>query len=376
MKALSPSKHPASHNFGGSCPYGAQDSATIRQSLMKHVTRALAFAAFAGVFAVPAAAQMSASDLVVRLDQLESQVRQLTGQIEQLQYRNQQLENQLRRLEEGGARPPVMAQAPPAMAQPPRAGAALPPPPPSPAPNATPSGRGDAFDPNQNPSAPGAPRALGAPGRRADLGDSGYPPRPAGQMPGVPPAIISDEEQVGAPGGRQPGAPLDLSTMAGAAARDPALAPSALPPPGRSPAAGGATAAATLPPTQTPRDEYDLGYGYILRKDYALAEDALRTFLKRHPGDKLAADAQFWLGESMFQRQNYRDAATAFLDMSKKYENHAKAPDALLRLGQSLAALHERELACATLSEVTRKYPRASNNVKQATEREQKRAGC
>lgn len=165
--------------------------------------------------------------------------------------------------------------------------------------------------------------------------------------------------------------------MAGAAVRDPALAPGggALPPPPpRNPNATGATA--TLPPTQTPRDEYDLGYGYLLRKDYALAEETLRAFLKKYPSDKMAADAQFWLGESMFQRQNYRDAAAAFLDMSKKHESHPKAPDALLRLGQSLAALHERDLACATLSEVGRKYPRASGSVKQATEREQKRAHC
>jgi TolA-binding protein len=62
--------------------------------------------------------------------------------------------------------------------------------------------------------------------------------------------------------------------------------------------------------------------------------------------------------------------------MSKKYESSSKAPDALLRLGQSLAALQEHDLACATLGEVTHKYPRASNSVKQATEREQKRAGC
>ena len=44
----------------------------------------------------PASAQMSASDLVMRLEALENQVRQLTGQIEQLQYRNQQLEQQVR----------------------------------------------------------------------------------------------------------------------------------------------------------------------------------------------------------------------------------------------------------------------------------------
>ena len=36
------------------------------------------------------------SDLILRLDRLEAQVRQLTGTIEQLQFRNQQLETQLR----------------------------------------------------------------------------------------------------------------------------------------------------------------------------------------------------------------------------------------------------------------------------------------
>jgi tol-pal system protein YbgF len=330
---------------------------------MMQVSRVLTLAALCCALARPAAAQ-STSDVFVRLDQLEGQVRALTGQIEQLQYRNQQLENQLRRMQdEGGAR--QQATAPP-----PRSAGAVPPP------SAGAGGRGDAFDPNQNPGAPGAPRALGTPA------DTGYPARgslpPPSAMPGNPPSIVANED-VGVPGGRQPGAPLDLSTMAGAAARDPSLAPSgpamsALPPPPRNPNATGAPT--TQPPAQTPRDAYDLGYGYLLHKDYALAEDTLRDFLKRYPSDRMAADAQFWLGESMFQRQNYRDAATAFLDMSKKYEKHPKAPDALLRLGQSLAALHERELACATLGEVANKYPRASNSVKQATEREQKRAGC
>jgi len=59
-----------------------------------------------------------------------------------------------------------------------------------------------------------------------------------------------------------------------------------------------------------------------------------------------------------------------------KHESSAKAPDSLLRLGQSLAALKEKEAACATLGEITRKYPKATVNVKQAAERELKRAGC
>ena len=322
---------------------------------MKHLLRTIALAVFCAAAAHPAAAQVSASDILERLDQLQSQIRQLTGQVEQLQYRNQQLEAQVRRMqEESSARPQAMARV-----------NALPPPASAPPISA---GRGDAFDPTQSPGAPGAPRALGQPGRRTDVGEQAeYPGRPAGTLPGGAPQIATNEE-VGVPAGRPGGAPLDLSTMSNAAANDPSLAPP------RNPSAAGATA--TLPPTPSPRDEYDLGYGYLQRKDYAQAEQALRAFLQKYPKDRLAAEAQFWLGESMFQRQDYRDAAATFLDMSKKYESHPKAPNALLRLGESLAALNEHELACATLGEVARKYPKASNGVKQAAEREQKRAAC
>src|SRR5437879_7436419 len=92
-------------------------------------------------------AQLSESDLLVRLDRLEAQIRQLTGQIEQLQYRNQQLESQLRRLQEDteyriqelkGGGPPRPAPARPA---------ATPPATPQPGPGR----RGDAFDPATNP---------------------------------------------------------------------------------------------------------------------------------------------------------------------------------------------------------------------------------
>jgi tol-pal system protein YbgF len=203
--------------------------------------------------------------------------------------------------------------------------------------------RGDAFDPSQNPNAPGAPRALGG-----------------GQLP------VPAEAPVGAPGGRGPGEPLDLANTGAAA--NPA---GAVPPP-----RGGGATLATLPPSATPKDEFDLGIGYMQRKDYALAEQTMRDFAQKYPSDPLIADSQYWLGESFFQRQQYRDAAEAFLGVTTKFDKSAKAPDSLLRLGQSLAALKEKEAACAALGEVTRKYPRASAGVKAAVDREQKRVKC
>jgi tol-pal system protein YbgF len=340
-----------------------------------------AFAALASALALaplPARAQMSESELVMRINRLEAQVRQLTGTIEQLQFRNQQLEQQLQmtRAEPeprpNGPRPaglqPRPGGIPPQGAMPPAQAAA-----PPPAPGAIPR-RSDVFDPNDHPNAPGAPRTLGS-----------LPP--VAPPPGV---VADDEPQVGAPHGRRAGAPLDLSTLSSQAVEDPSLAPPApvaarpgeirtipgvLPaPPPRNPNATGTQV--VMAPSQTPRDEYDLAYGYVLRKDYALAEDALRAFLKKYPSDRLVADANYWLGESLFQRQRYRDAAESFLAVSTKFEASGKAPDALLRLGQSLAALKEKEAACATLGEISRKYPRAPANVKNAAEREQKRTGC
>jgi len=303
----------------------------------------------------------SGGDLGTRLDRLEAQIRQLTGAIEQLQYRNQQLEGQLRRMQpdgdyraqDGAARatpsPRVPAQ-PQAPYPQPQAPYSQPQAPYSPPPAAG-GRRGDAFDPSINPSAPGAPRPLGTTAPSAPLAQAQDP-----------------EEAVGAPGGRSAGAPLDLSTLTGRAETAEAEAAQRNP--------GGGTQVATLPPSNNPKDTYDLGYGYVLRKDYALAEESFRLFLRHYPNDRLASDAQYWLAESLFQRQRYRDAAEIFLNVSTKYETAAKAPDSLLRLGQALAALGEREAACASLAEVGRKYPRASVSVKQGVDREQKRVRC
>ena len=185
-------------------------------------------------------------------------------------------------------------------------------PPVSSPPPGVPPGKRDVFDPTQHPNAPGAPQTLGS-------------------IAPVPP---------------EQGLPRNPNMVA------------------------------TTAPSSSPREEFDLAYGYMVRRDYAVAEESFRNFLKRHPGEKLSPEAAYWLGESLFQRKRYRDAAEAFLNVSTKYETSAKAPDALFRLGQSLAALGEKEAACASLGEVARKFPRAAANLKQSVEREQKRVRC
>jgi TolA-binding protein len=48
----------------------------------------------------------------------------------------------------------------------------------------------------------------------------------------------------------------------------------------------------------------------------------------------------------------------------------------LLKLGMSLAALDNKDTACATLREVTKRYPKASKAVTSKVASEQKRLAC
>lgn len=371
--------------------------------------RTIAFALtalLAAGFAVTAQAQEDDADIVVRLNQLQNQIRQLTGSIEQLQFRNQQLEQQLKRMQDdtefrfqelsgkGGARPAQQAR-PGQIQQPPQAAANPPPaaplPPPQQQQGGRGDGRGDAFDPGANPGAPGAPRTLGAPGRRSDVAQpTGAVASAVASNDAIGTQITGQERQPGGYQDNRGSAPLDLSGGGGGyGQRQPQGYPpqqQSYPPqqqqgyqqPQAYPQNNTVVASAPPPPPApaTPRDEYNAAYSFIQRKDYAGAEENLRGFIARHPKDRLAGDAQFWLGESLFQRKNYREASEAFVVMSKKYDKSAKAPEALLRLGQSLAALNEKELSCATFSEVERKYPKASKSVKDTIDREQKRGHC
>jgi tol-pal system protein YbgF len=273
------------------------------------------------------------NELAIRVDRLEQQLRQLTGQIEQLQMQNQQLLQQLQR----GDNPPVNPQRP-AM-RPQQQNVAPPPlqqqtvPPLGPPQDPNPNRRSDAFDPNADPNAPGRPRNLGQ-----------IPPQQNNQLPQGPMVLT-------------PNSPQNQN-----------------PPPDQNP--GPPQLQAVAPPTNSPKDAYDLAYGYVLRRDYALAEQSFRAFLDQHPTDRNAALANYWLGESLYQQRKYNESANVFLDIYKKYPQSQRAPDSLLRLGQSLAQLGNKEGACGSLGAVLSKYPKASDNVKKNAADEQKRIGC
>lgn len=318
-------------------------------------------------FATPLRAQ-DASELIVRLNRLENVSRQLSGQIETLQYENRQLKEQLRKFQEdvefrfqegkGGAPAPAAKRAP---ASPPAAA------PSGGAPygvnpgEGKPAKRGDAFDPSQNPNAPGAPKPLG----------STQPSLP------LPTGAIAEAET-----------PLRNARVEEGDAGEPGDAD--LPPPGLggpvdiAPPQGRAVAAAVEPPTSSiaatgsgdAQADFEAAYALIRERQYEQAEMSLRQFIQSHPRDRLVPKATYWLGESYLQRNRSREAAEQFLKVSTDYAASPVAPEAMMKLGASLHALGAKAQACATLAEVERKFPGAGASVRQGVEREQKRARC
>lgn len=125
-----------------------------------------------------------------------------------------------------------------------------------------------------------------------------------------------------------------------------------------------------------PGDLYQSAYGHVLTGDYSKAENEFRSYLEAFPKGEKAADASFWMGEAQYSQGKFNDSAKTFLNAHQAYSKSPKAPEMLLKLGMSLAALDNKDTACATLREVNKRYPKASQAVKTKVASEQGRLAC
>ncbi len=268
----------------------------------------------------------TAVDLQVRMDRLEQQIRDLTGRIESETNQVQQLSQRLEqvnsdievRLGEGQGR---LAGSPPP--RPPAAAWA----------SAAPPSLAD-------PAAP-VPAFYGRP----------PPPPPPGYGTLTPPGPAIDAAAPYA-------GPTQLTPSRVASAGD------ALRPPGSDMPSGSAS------------EQYNAAFGLLRKADYEGAEDALRSFIRRHPNDPLAGNAQYWLGESYYARGKYTEAAAAFADGYKRYPKGPKATDELLKLGMSLDHANQKHNACIALTQLDHDFPHPGNAVKDRAAQEKKKLGC
>ena len=129
-------------------------------------------------------------------------------------------------------------------------------------------------------------------------------------------------------------------------------------------------------PGNTAKEKYDYAFGLLSQANYPAAEEALQAFLQQHPGDPLAGNAKYWLGETFYVRQLYKQAAVAFAEGFQQYPTSNKAPDNLLKLGKSLSALGQVQDACGTHAELLNRFPSAPATILQQAKSERQRLSC
>lgn len=130
------------------------------------------------------------------------------------------------------------------------------------------------------------------------------------------------------------------------------------------------------PPDGSPQDQYNYAFGLLRQANYPAAEQALRAFIQRYPNDLLAANAQYWLGETYYVRKDYNNAAAVFAEGYQKYPKGGKAADNLLKLGMALGQLGQKTDACRALTRLDHDFPTAPVAFKDRVGDEKKNIGC
>lgn len=122
--------------------------------------------------------------------------------------------------------------------------------------------------------------------------------------------------------------------------------------------------------------QYKAAYEAIVKGNYSFAADQFRQFIKLYPKDPQAPDATNWLGEALLQQQDYVDAADVLVTGYKTYPGSPRAPDMLLKLGIALSGAQQPEAACKTFGLLGQKFPNTSTAFKTRLKQEMAKGKC
>jgi len=200
-------------------------------------------------------------------------------------------------------------------------------------------------------AAKAAPADAGADGATA-------PDAAPGELPPaeLPPAETSAADtNLSAMTGGASAAPKPAPAPAPAAAPAPAPRPA----PAAAPSSDRvkAVSAVVKPQTDDPADdEYTYGFRLWEAKFYPEAQQQLKLFLEKHPAHWRATWGRNLLGRAYLDDGNPREAAKWFLQNYQADKSSTRAPDSLLYLALSMKQLEDTKRACIALAEFSETY--------------------
>nr|CRH07151.1 Protein of unknown function. Tetratricopeptide TPR_2 repeat protein [Candidatus Magnetococcus massalia] len=185
-------------------------------------------------------------------------------------------------------------------------------------------------------------------------------PRPAGmQQPGQPPMRLPSI------GGTAPNTQPGMQPPMQQPGMQAAMQPQGMQQPGfnrnqpgmQQPAKPAIQAPGVSTPPANAVDAYKQAKLYVTSGQYDQALVRFQGFLKSYPNDKLADNAQYWLGEMHYVQRDFRNALVEFNQVLVKWPTSDKVPDSLLKIGFAFFELEDYENSRRALEQLVQNFP-------------------
>jgi TolA-binding protein len=124
-------------------------------------------------------------------------------------------------------------------------------------------------------------------------------------------------------------------------------------------------------------DEYSYGFRLWDAGFYPEAQQQLSLFLQKYPDHSRASYGRNLLGRALLDDGKPREAAAQFLENYQKDKNGARAADSLLFLSEAMVSIGDTDRACIALAEFSETYPGlATGRLKEQYDRDRSKVTC
>jgi len=114
----------------------------------------------------------------------------------------------------------------------------------------------------------------------------------------------------------------------------------------------------------TPEALYSKGLETLKGGDMQGARDIFAKFLDQYPKHDLAANAQYWIGETYYTEKGYEPAILAYQEVIKQYPGKDKVPAAMLKQAICFRAIKDNKSARYVLKKLEEGYPKSDEAKK------------
>jgi len=132
------------------------------------------------------------------------------------------------------------------------------------------------------------------------------------------------------------------------------------------PSASAAPVVSTTPRGESAPELYERALKTIREEqDLAAGRELMETFLKRYPGDDLAVNAAYWVGETYYAEKAYEKAILQFEEIIQKYGEQPKVASAMLKQAMAFESTGDKATGRLLLQRVVERFP-LSDEAKKA----------